>query len=71
MGVYGAVISEEIVAPDVREQFISGKSYVLVFNKIEKKLVLLRREIYLFAVHSDGSCRYIDFQTAEFKVTLR
>ena len=61
----GSVITEEIVSPDVREKFVSGKGNVLVLDKIEEKIILLRCQFNLLAVYSYCSCRNIDFKTVE------
>ena len=48
MGVDRPVVAEEVVAPDVGQELVSGKGDVLVLDEVEEKIVFLRRELYLF-----------------------
>lgn len=45
MGIYGPVIAEEIIAPDVREQLVPRQSDIFIFHKIEKELIFFRCQI--------------------------
>ena len=66
MGVDGPVVAEEVVAPDVGEQLVSGQSDVLVLHQVEKQIVFLRRQFYFLAVNGNGAGRDVDFQSVEF-----
>ena len=67
MGVYGSVVPEEVISPDIRQKLVSGKSYVLVFNEVEEKIVLLGSKFHTLAVNGYGPGRNVDLEALEFK----
>ena len=66
MRIDGPVVAEEVIAPNVRKELVSGERDIPVFHQIEEQIVFLRCQFNLLAVNGDGSCRDIDFQTVKF-----
>ena len=64
VGIYGSVVAEKVIAPDLVYKFFAGKGNSAVFNEEEEKIILARGHIHTLAVDGDKPPCKVDGKSA-------